>query len=294
MSKTFKIAISTLPKKPWWGSGIPSYEDNELMKTGVIPNQQLLVSQYKNLLRSIQSESYETIQIHFPENLETNNGFDFIFMRDHFITHRNKNAVICNMNVPERKNEPKYTIEPLKELGYNVLEINDLNKTFEGGDIFYLPEENILLAGNNRNSQDGLELLSELLGIRELKIIPNFGFHIDTSLSPIFDNQHNCIGIQCAESMFSSKDIIFLKELCRTNNWELLILSTKENRISENEFRTNLNSLTLPGLIVSNSKNHPKMLLDFLKSHNVSLIECPVTEFALSGGSIHCLTNELY
>lgn len=294
MLKTFKIAISCLPKKNWWGDGIPSYQDNELMKTGAIPNQKLLVSQYDNLHNVIREEFYETVQINFPGDLENSNGFDFVFMRDHFITHRNKNAVICNMSVPERKEEPKFTIDPLKELGYNVLEINDKNKTFEGGDIFYLPEENILLAGNNRNSQGGLELLSESLGIRELKIIPNFGFHLDTSLSPIFDNQYNCIGIQCSENMFSSRDTIYLKELCKENSWELLILSEKEYGASENEFRTNLNSLTLPGLIVSNSRNHPLRLLNFLQSHDVSLIECPVSEFALSGGSIHCLTNELH
>ena len=38
-----KVAISKLPKNPWWGTGIIGYKDNPAMRDGIIPDQNLLV-----------------------------------------------------------------------------------------------------------------------------------------------------------------------------------------------------------------------------------------------------------
>ena len=48
-----KIAISSLPKKPWWSGGIIGYKDNPFMKNGTVPNQNLLIKERLNLIATL-------------------------------------------------------------------------------------------------------------------------------------------------------------------------------------------------------------------------------------------------
>ena len=45
-----KVAISSLPKKPWWSDGIIGYKDNPFMKNGTVPDQNLLIKERSNLV----------------------------------------------------------------------------------------------------------------------------------------------------------------------------------------------------------------------------------------------------
>ena len=51
-----KIAISSLPKKPWWSDGIIGYKDNPFMKNGTVPNQDLLVKERLNLIDTLKKK----------------------------------------------------------------------------------------------------------------------------------------------------------------------------------------------------------------------------------------------
>ena len=290
--KKIKISVSSLPKNGWWNNGIVAYHDNDMMSNGAIPNQELLKKEHQNLIGILQKHSLETIIIPFKSELETNKKYDFVFMRDHFLCNANKDIVICNMKLSERMNEGEYVISTLKDLQYKVSFLDD-NCIAEGGEFFFLPKENILLAGQCRNNLRGAEQMAEKLKVSNLHIINSSGYHLDTSISPIFNDEYDCIGLICAREVFSNNEINNLRSICRSNQWELIEIEHQDID-SSLSFRTAMNGLTLPGLFIGSKNFNQKQISDFALSNNIIFDSASVSQFNLSGGSVHCLTNELF
>ena len=290
--KKIKISISSLPKKGWWNNGIVAYHDNDMMSNGAIPNQDLLKQEHDNLTVILQKHSLDTIIIPFGKEIETNKKYDFVFMRDHFLCNTNKDIVMCNMKLSERMNEGKYVISTLNDLQYKVSFLDE-NCIAEGGEFFFLPKENILLAGQGRNNLSGAEQMAEKLKVSNLHIINSSGYHLDTSISPIFNDEYDCIGLICAREVFSHKEINDLRSICRLNQWELIEIENQDID-SSLSFRTAMNGLTLPGLFIGSKNLNQKQISDFALSNNIIFDSASVSQFNLSGGSVHCLTNELF
>ena len=290
--KKITISVSSLPKNGWGSNGIVAYHDNDMMSNGAIPNQELLKKEHKNLIEILQKHSLETIIIPFKSELETNKKYDFVFMRDHFLCNANKDIVICNMKLSERMNEGEYVISTLKDLQYKVSFLDD-NCIAEGGEFFFLPKENILLAGQCRNNLRGAEQMAEKLKVSNLHIINSSGYHLDTSISPIFNDEYDCIGLICAREVFSDNEINNLRSICRSNQWELIEIEHQDID-SSLSFRTAMNGLTLPGLFIGSKNFNQKQISDFALSNNIIFDSASVSQFNLSGGSVHCLTNELF
>ena len=290
--KKIKIAISSLPKNGWWNNGIVAYPDNDMMSNGAIPNQELLKKEHNNLIEILQKYSLDTIIIPFKSELEANKKYDFVFMRDHFICNTNNDIVICNMKLSERMHEGEYVIFTLNDLQYKVSFLDE-NCVAEGGEFFYLPKENILLAGQCRNNLRGAEQMAEKLKVSKLYIINSKGYHLDTSISPIFNNEYDCIGLICAREVFSDSEINDLRNICTLNQWELIEIEHQDIN-SSLSFRTAMNGLTLPGLFIGGKNLKQKKILDFALSNNIIFDSISASQFNLSGGSVHCLTNELF
>ena len=290
--KKIKISISSLPQNGWWNNGIVAYHDNDMMSNGAIPNQDLVKIEHNNLTAVLQKYSLDTIIIPFEKEIEINKKYDFVFMRDHFLCNTNKDIVMCNMKLSERMNEGKYVIPTLNDLQYKISFLDD-NCIAEGGEFFFLPKENVLLAGQGRNNLRGAEQMAEKLKISNLHIIHSSGYHLDTSISPIFNNEYDCIGLICAKEVFSDNEINNLRSICRSNQWELIEIE-HQNVNASLSFRTAMNGLTLPGLFIGSKNLNQKQISDFALSNNIIFDYANVSQFNLSGGSVHCLTNELF
>ena len=287
-----KIAISALPENGWWNEGIVAYQDNDMMSNGAMPNQSLLQQEHEGLIKILNKYSLPIEIIPFKKDLEAVKKYDFVFMRDHFLCNVNKDIVMCNMKLSERMNEGEFVISNLKNLQYNVSFLDD-DCIAEGGEFFFLPKENILLAGQNRNNLKGAEQMAEKLKVSRLHIIKSSGYHLDTSISPIFNDKYECIGIICAREVFRNNEINDLRSICISNQWELIEIE-HQNINSSLNFRTAMNGLTLPGLFIGSKKLNQKLISDFASSNGVAFDSTEVSQFNLSGGSVHCLTNELF
>ena len=292
-SHKIKIALSDLPKKDWWGSGIVAYQDNDMMVDGVKPNQAILESEYHKLVNMIKSVGLETTIVPFSNVLEKEEKFDFIFMRDHFLCNTDKKIVMCNMRLEERLNEANFVVETMEKSGYIVSYLPNQDCLAEGGEFFYLPKENILLAGLCRNNLKGAESMAALMGVDQLHIIESSGYHLDTAICPIFNNEYDCIGINCAKEVFDDKNYKVLRNLCSKYGWELIDIENYNQKKSL-EARAAMNALTLPGILISGAPILSKKVQDFTAVNNIQMYISSVSQFNLSGGSVHCLTNELF
>lgn len=292
-SHKIKIALSALPKNDWWGSGIVAYPDNDMMVDGAQPNQSVLEHEYSELVTLIEHVGLETVTVPFSDALETEEKFDFIFMRDHFLCNKNKTIVMCNMRLEERLDEGKFVIEKMQQSGYRINYLPTQDCLAEGGEFFYLPKENILLAGLCRNNLKGAESMAELMEVDQLHIIQSDGYHLDTAICPIFNDKYDCIGINCAREVFDDKNYNTLRDICKKHSWELLDIENQDMKKSLIA-RSAMNCLTLPGLLIGTSPINNKNVIDFTHQNNIQMHVANVSQFNLSGGSVHCLTNELF
>ncbi len=97
----------------------------------------------------------------------------------------------------------------------------------------------------------------------------------------------------CAEEVFDNNNYEIVKNLCKHNNWELLsqLNTDKEKSLKA---RAAMNCLTLPGILISTDNINDSRTIEFIHENNIEFIVSEVSQFNLSGGSVHCLTNELF
>ena len=197
------------------------------------------------------------------------------------------------MRLEERLNEGSFVVETMEKSGYIISYLPHQDCLAEGGEFFYLPKENILLAGLCRNNLKGAESMAELMGVDQLHIIESSGYHLDTAICPIFNNEYDCIGINCAKEVFDDKNYKVLRNLCSKYGWELIDIENYNQKQSL-EARAAMNALTLPGILISGAPILSKKVQDFTAVNNIQMYISSVSQFNLSGGSVHCLTNELF
>ena len=86
-----KIVLSKLPESGWWKSGLPQYKDNPAMKKGQIPINNLLIKERGALIKAIQEEGHEIVELDFPKKLDGFLKFNTDCLR--FLTTKSSNEL---------------------------------------------------------------------------------------------------------------------------------------------------------------------------------------------------------
>ena len=291
-----KILISQLPDSPWWGKGVPMYDDNPAMRLGASPNQSLLRSERLKLISILNEFGVEVVELPFPTIFNTEPiKHDFVYIRDPFITNQNGKAVILRMKEPNRRGESTMAGQLLEKMGLEIVRIPDKPGLYaEGGEFYFCPAENILFSGQCRNSVSGMEAVAEALNVSELVIIQSHSYHLDTYFTPVLNQDgHVCALILCMDivSVKSSRD---LKEFAAKKDIPIINIPLEDAiGTAANPGSFAANALPLPGILIGPSHFSDRSIDDRLADMDVQRIVTPTTQFELSGGSIHCITNEI-
>lgn len=291
-----KVAISKLPKNPWWGAGVVGYKDNPAMRDGIIPDQSLLVKERESLIITLENNNIEVIQFSFPEELENKKyGHDFVFIRDAFISDLNNNVLLLKFSQKNRDAESTIISNYLEKLDYNVKELPSRKNMFaEGGEFYYCPKDKILFSGIKRNSIIGAEEVASFLNVNQLILIKTKAFHLDTVFTTIMDHNGKLCAVIVCKDLISKDSYASLNQFCKLNNIELINIPPLDSiGINKNIGSLAVNNFSAPGLLISSSRFSVPSVAEYLNNKNVKMETTPVSQFQLSGGSIHCLTNEL-
>jgi len=291
-----KILISQLPDSPWWGKGVPMYDDNPAMRLGASPNQSLLRSERLKLISILNEFGVEVVELPFPTIFNTEPiKHDFVYIRDPFITNQNGKAVILRMKEPNRRGESTMAGQLLEKMGLEIVRIPDKPGLYaEGGEFYFCPAENILFSGQCRNSVSGMEAVAEALNVSELVIIQSHSYHLDTYFTPVLNQDgHVCALILCMDivSVKSARD---LNKFADKKDIPIINIPLEDaigTAAKPGSFAAN--ALPLPGVLIGPSHFSDRNIDDRLADMGVQRIITPTTQFELSGGSIHCITNEI-
>ncbi len=289
-----------MPKNNWWGNGTPQYADNPAMIKGTLPNQHVLIQEWTQLKQTLTHSGVEVEVVPFPSILDGDDSanwkHDYVFFRDLYVTNLSGEAVLARFRERERQAEVEVVRRYLSEKSHLTIHQlpEDSDCFMEGGELYYCPLEKILFAGESRNSKKGNELTTHYLQADELIVLKSKGFHLDTVFTPVFDSTGGlCACIVCLE-LVEAESAIRLKDFCKQRNIDLLTIQPDE-AIGSNGVLGSfaVNCLPLPGMLIGCTPFKNDAVIAALKIHEVQHIITPLTQFRLSGGSVHCLTNEL-
>ena len=119
-------------------------------------------------------------------------------------------------------------------------------------------------------------------------------FHLDTVFTTVFDKQGALSAMIVCKELITKNSFKNLEKISTKLNVHIITIPAKDS-IGTDGYLGSLavNSFCAPGLIISSSNYSDFSVGKKLESLGVKTEVCPVSQFQLSGGSVHCLTNEL-
>ena len=291
-----KIVLSKLPKSGWWKNGIPQYKDNPAMKKGQIPINSLLVKERDDLIKAIQEEGHEIVELDFPKQLDSKKpNHDFVFIRDPFISNQNGKAIILRAGEPTRRIENKIVKELLEPLQVNICEMpNKSGWRADGGEFFYCANNRVLFSGLQRNTQRGVDFVAEKLNVNKVILLRGEGFHLDTFFTPALNKDGFIVALIICEKILDPQSKKDLLNYADTNNIPIFIIPENDALGTKNQTgRFAVNALPLPGILLRPNYFSNPAIDEQLSELGIKIKITPTSQFQLSGGSVHCVTNEL-
>lgn len=286
------LTLSALPKNPWWGKGTPAYNNNPFMKLGAVPDQDKVIKEYRALLKLLERETEVRI-LPFAENLDDNQFYchDYVFTRDSFISNLHGEVMVSNFSERRREPEARSRQQQLQGLGYKVSTLPE--KAFaEGGEFLYADQDGILFAGRSRNNAQGNQRVSRWLGVKELFEVISVGYHLDTAMAVVKDKSGHVVAVlACLDKIANRTELM---EFLQAKKIILIAVDKWDSLGSDHLGNLAINCLSLPGVLIGGSRFTTKDVEPKLKALGIKYLVTSVSQFTqFSGGSIHCLTNEL-
>ncbi len=286
-----KILLSGLPEFDWWGKGTPAYENNWAMQEGIIPNQKVVVEEYKEILANLRKFAEIEI-IPFPPELDTNQLYkhDAIFIRDSFISNQKGKVVLTNFSEKDRQVETEHVKTYLQNEGYDIYTLSK-DAFMEGGEYYFSKNDNILFSGISRGNRKGVNETAKHLEVDEVLIVETDAFHMDTVFTIMLGNDGKLSGIIVCLELIKNKDEII--GFAKKHNIQLIEIDPIDSIDFDGKGKLSVNCLALPGVLLGGHKfltpGGEEKIAGLGINHSVT----PITQFLHSAGGYHCLTNEL-
>ena len=291
-----KILLSRLPKTGWWHNGIPKYVDNPAMQKGAVPNLKQLAKERLSLINIIKMSGHEVVEVDFPDELDGKSPkHDFVFIRDPFISDQKGTAVILRAGEPLRRKENTIIRDILESIGMNVIQIPDRpGVRADGGEFYFCKKDNVLFSGLQRNSQIGADYVAQALNVNEMIILEGLGYHLDTFFTPALKRDGTIGALIICTSIISDNSKKVLYTFADDKNIPVFDIPIKDAIGTPKKIGSfAANALPLPGILIRPNHFTDQHIEEKLMKIGIQSFITLTNQFQLSGGSVHCITNEL-
>ena len=183
----------------------------------------------------------------------------------------------------------------LDSMGYQTIRIPDtINAKAEGGEFYYCSGAKILFSGACRNNIKGAEWVAQEFDVNELVIMKSNVFHLDTLFTPVIKKDNQLGAMIACTSLMDKESINNLRSFSNKMAVELVEVDPEDSIGTKEQLgEFAVNCCPLPGYLIGPTRFRSLKANQLLKELDVMHITVPTTQFRLSGGSVHCLTNEL-
>lgn len=221
--------------------------------------------------------AYRSLDVTFDELTPSPELPDQVFVTDtgHI---EGKTFIKANFKYPERKKEVEAVEEFAKGHHMHIHEFPQ-DVFFEGGD-FIKHGDTYFFGWGKRSSHSASTHLNSFLDteVVELELIDDYYYHLDTCFAPI-SKKVALVNM----SAFTKEGINTLKAHFET----LIPTSQKDNAL----LACNMVSIDGKAILTQGITNELK---DTLRPYVELITTVPMTEFIKGGGSVHCVTQEIF
>ncbi len=300
------INILTIsPSDKWWYTNwMPESKWkvwlNKEVDVWVIPNQDKVFEQHKNLIKQITSINVANlINIPFSDIWKFDISDNMVFVRDSFLSDQKSKIFMSKFRNPSRLNQADIVKSILEnkiinnEISreFNLPPLDDENIYLEWGDFRYLPEDNLLFVWYNpdkktsRNSEEWIKWLIKEMNLKNNNFINIHSkwYHIDTVLWLATNIDWNLIS--CITNPEKIGNYEELKTFCEKKWIKLLNTFDKNNTWV-------FNTLNLNEYLLSSDK-FDKKTEEELNKLWVKRVIIDTSEYWKAWWWIHCLTNQI-
>jgi len=298
------LAPTTETVKGMWSQGYPVHQgENEesinyatlyAHERGIIPDQDQLRQEWLNFVDTLLQAGFHLHIVPFPEELNRPDSLyhDAVFIRDSGLIFRGI-WIKSRFSVQERILEGEYHTKLIEsKLGKTVVSLPE-GALLEGGDINYLEtcQGTYYFGGLSRSNQAGHDFVRKIIRPDHYVLIESEGYHLDTVFTPVVNDDNCLVAIIVTSDMLSTGSMKRLEAL----DVELIEVSVMDSSGSEDELGDYaVNALIAPGIMVNSSRFTTPGVEERLEQLGIARYVTPLTSFRYAGGSVHCLTNEVY
>ncbi len=261
---------------------------------GIVPDQTLLRNEWLNFVDTLLTAGFHLHIVPFPDELNHPDSLyhDAVFIRDGGMIFRGI-WIKARFSAKDRIYEGEFHTKLVEsKLGKTVVTLPE-GALLEGGDINYLETSHgsYYFGGLSRSNQVGHDFVREIIRPDHYTLIESEGYHLDTVFTPVVTVDNVMSAVIVTENMLSAASMESLRAL----DIEILEVSTMDSSGIDDQLGDYaVNALIAPGIMVNSSKFSTPGIEEKLAEMGIQRYVTPLTSFRYAGGSVHCLTNEVY
>lgn len=298
------LAPITPEVKGMWHKGYPVHQGETeasinfatlyASKKGITPDQDLLRREWLDFVGTLLQAGFHLNIIPFPAELNRPDSLyhDAVFIRDGGLIFRGI-WIKSRFSVKDRMFEGEFHAQLMEsKLGKTVVSPPE-GAYLEGGDINYLETSNgsYYFGGLSRSNKQGHDFVREIIRPDHYILVKSEGYHLDTVFTPVVTVDNRLAAIIIAADGISPDSMAQIRSL----GIQVLEVSAQDSSgAGETLGDYAVNALIAPGVMVNCSRFSTPGVEEALKKLGIERYVTPLNSFRYAGGSVHCLTNEVY
>lgn len=304
-----EIIVTELPPengeiKGCWYDGYPVHKghtDDSLNyatvyanEQGIVPDQEQLKADWQRFVDTLRKAGFTVHLVPFPEELNQPDSryHDAIFNRDSGMMF-NGYWIQGKFSARGREIEAEIYSRIIPEMfDVELIDLPD-DAYLEFGEVFFLEtkEGSYYFGGLSRSNRIGHEFVRDIVQPDHFFLLRSMGYHLDTVFTPVWGPGNTLDAVIVAPDMMRLDSLDLLESL----GVEILKIETYDSSGEGKELGDYaVNSLVAPGILVNCCLFQTPGIEKRLESLGIRRYQTPLTYFKYAGGSVHCLTNEVY
>lgn len=260
----------------------------------IVPNQEVLRREWLNFIDTLLLAGFHLHVVPFPTELNLPDSLyhDAVFVRDAGLMYKDL-WLKARFSAEVREHEGDYHARLIEQKFKKTVITLPLDARLEGGDVSYLETRDgrFYFGGLSRSNEAGHDFARSLIQPDHYILIQSQGYHLDTVFTPIIGEGNHLSGLIIAKQALFPVSIAALEKL----GVPIIDIDLVDSSGSGKDLGCYaVNALVAPGVMVNSSKFFTPGVEETLTEMGIQRFITPLTYFRYAGGSVHCLTNEIY
>lgn len=263
-------------------------------KKGIVPDQAQLRTEWLNFVGILLQAGFHLQIIPFPEELNRPDSLyhDAVFIRDGGLIYRGI-WIKSRFSVKDRILEGEFHARLIaSKLGKTVVSLPE-GAFLEGGDVNFLKtaQGSYYFGGLSRSNKLGHDFVREIIRPDSYILVESEGYHLDTVFTPVVTADNRLAAVIIASDGIKPSSMAQIRSL----GIPVIEVSAQDSSgAGEGLGDYSVNALIAPGVMVNCSRFSTPGVEETLQKLGIERYVAPLNNFKYAGGSVHCLTNEVY